>query len=307
MESKVTKALLVCGFLLIFLCMLNLIPLLPDKQNKDHKERCYNVMNNSKQIIPRHIHQIYFDMEGKDILNRYQFARKSWLNLCPGFRYTLWDKPMVDNLVRENFPSLYQLYSSQSEWISKTNIGRYIIIYKFGGIYADIDMECIQNVEPLLSKIYNQKDNFLLHRGDNFDRIAIDFFAATANHSLLAHALSSLPKASTYWYLLPYIKNMFTTGTPYFNNCYKSFQNKCQLFEISYKNEYVHHHRASSWHRWDGKIISTVWFQRGLLLKIVTFVFLVITFFVVFRRRKYRRMKVQVLLRLINLTERTNN
>ncbi|CAC5403560.1 unnamed protein product [Mytilus coruscus] len=125
-------------------------------------------------IIPQHIHQMYFDVNGMDHLNQYEFARKSWLKCCSGCRYTLWNESMVDNFVKEQYPSLFNLYSNYQQWVLKIDLGKYAIVHYFGGIYADIDLECTKNITSLLLRIHSQRKQVLLHRGD-FGTFTNDF------------------------------------------------------------------------------------------------------------------------------------
>ncbi|CAG2224991.1 CSG1 [Mytilus edulis] len=253
--AKEMSALCACGTVLIILCIIHVIPSLRNNDQSQLKEECRETdlrKRDDISQIPRHIHQIYFDInkDGQAHLQKYQFAQQTWAKLCPDFKYTLWNQSMVDDLIKKYYPGIFKLYSNLPAWISKINVGKFTIIHHYGGIYADNDIECLQNVKSLLQNVYNQNQQAVFKSGDNFDRFAIDFFAATANHPLLEHVIAGLPYAKRK-YLLPYLNNMLTTGTAYFNIRFKSFENKCAVSALPYNNEYIVHHRASSWHSWD--------------------------------------------------------
>ncbi|XP_071122184.1 uncharacterized protein [Mytilus edulis] len=287
--AKEMSALCACGTVLIILCIIHVIPSLRNNDQSQLKEECRETdlrKRDDISQIPRHIHQIYFDInkDGQAHLQKYQFAQQTWSKLCPDFKYTLWNQSMVDDLIKKYYPGIFKLYSNLPAWISKINVGKFTIIHHYGGIYADNDIECLQNIKSLLQNVYNQNQQAVFKSGDNFDRFAIDFFAATANHPLLEHVIAGLPYAKRK-YLLPYLNNMLTTGTAYFNIRFKSFKNKCEVSALPYSNEYIVHHRASSWHSWDGKIIYVVWFKRGVLMKTLSLLIFAIIVYILYRNR----------------------
>ena len=119
-------------------------------ENKEFWEQIiekYNLFLNSppkkKEIVPRTIHQIWI---GSSIPKKYDTWRKSWMKQNPEFEYILWDEKKIleIGLINEK-----QFKQTKSYGI-KSDIARYEILYKFGGIYADTDFEAIKPVDPKL-------------------------------------------------------------------------------------------------------------------------------------------------------------
>lgn len=54
-------------------------------------------------------------------------------------------------LIVEHYSEYLPLYDSFTRGIERADFARYALMEKYGGIYADLDMECIRSIEPLLS------------------------------------------------------------------------------------------------------------------------------------------------------------
>ena len=290
MTSKESVLRFACGIfvIVILIIFLHFLPTFMYVYNTYFTEISYK-HNTPKPItgvprIPKLIHQAYFNNNNDGLLDKYRFAQESWSKRNPDFKYKLWSKAMVDNLVKKHYPELHELYLSYPSWLNRNEVGRYVIIHRFGGIYADLDIQCTCNISRMIWKAYSDKKDVVLHLGD-LDLASNDFFAATKRHPFLSHVISGL-KESNRWYLFPYLNIMLTTGATYFHGRYRSYKWKDQCMSLSDVNEYFAHLHASSWHAWDGKII--IWFyRRGYIIKLLLlFVILLILFKVYYQRKK---------------------
>ena len=95
------------------------------------------------------VHQIFFNIgkgELKDIPRFYR-CHKNNKSKCrkQGIQYKLWSRSMVEDLLdkRENL-EYKRLYYDFSQDIMRIDFARYLILYRFGGIYIDLDI-CIMN------------------------------------------------------------------------------------------------------------------------------------------------------------------
>lgn len=96
-------------------------------------------------MIPRVIHQTWKDK----CLPVPQEWPESWCQKNPGWDYRLWTDDDLLHLVREYYPSLEPLYHSYSLQIQRADLGRYLILHQCGGLYADIDTDCIGSAQML--------------------------------------------------------------------------------------------------------------------------------------------------------------
>lgn len=90
----------------------------------------------------RVIHQIWglcARDAGKEPPLNLRKCSESWQG-HPGFEYRRWDRPSIESLLdstpwRETFDQL-------PHWVEQCDFARYVIVYIFGGIYADMDTIC---------------------------------------------------------------------------------------------------------------------------------------------------------------------
>jgi mannosyltransferase OCH1-like enzyme len=104
-------------------------------------------------MIPKIIHQTA--PKDKNLWHPIWFkCHDSWKEHYPESEYThiMWNDEDIDNLVKEEFPEYLDLYNSFSFHIIKIDFIRYCILYKYGGIYADMDMFCYKNFYNELEK-----------------------------------------------------------------------------------------------------------------------------------------------------------
>jgi len=87
-----------------------------------------------------------------------------WSSTCVSknlsFRHILWDD--ADNLrfVQEQFPWFLPTYEGYDLEIKRADAIRYMFLYTYGGIYIDMDFECLQPFDSLL-KEYSHYDILL--------------------------------------------------------------------------------------------------------------------------------------------------
>ena len=97
----------------------------------------------SNQKIPKVIHQVWI---GGKIPEKYKRWTESWLVHNPDYDYILWDDRKVQDLSIVST----KVYMSQVNLGAKSDILRYYILEKFGGIYADTDFECLRPIPTRL-------------------------------------------------------------------------------------------------------------------------------------------------------------
>lgn len=95
------------------------------------------------------VHQIFFNIgkgELKEIPRFYQ-CYKNNKSKCQkqGIQYKLWSRKMVEDLLNKRENSDYKrLYFDFDQDIMRIDFARYLILYRFGGIYIDLDI-CMMN------------------------------------------------------------------------------------------------------------------------------------------------------------------
>ena len=94
----------------------------------------------NKQIIPKIIHQIWIGP--RKLPNNYKKWMNTWKIYNPEWEYILWDEDMINKLNLKN-----QLaYKASKNPGFKSDIARYEILNKYGGIYLDTDFQCLKSI-----------------------------------------------------------------------------------------------------------------------------------------------------------------
>lgn len=131
--------------------------------------------------VPRRLHQTWKDAHPP----RRHFSprwRKSLQHANPGWQYQLWTDDENRALVAARYPWLLETYDAYPTAIQRADVARYLIVHTYGGVYADLDIQCFRPFAPLLQ----QHDASLLlsyKQGSNFSRGASNsIFGSTAHH-----------------------------------------------------------------------------------------------------------------------------
>jgi mannosyltransferase OCH1-like enzyme len=100
------------------------------------------------QKIPKIIHQTWKD---KKIPMLYQPLIDTWRENHTDWQFVLWTDEMNRDLIEKKHPDFLSSYDSFPLNIQRVDAARYFILYEYGGVYIDLDFECLANIEPLLS------------------------------------------------------------------------------------------------------------------------------------------------------------
>ncbi len=103
-------------------------------------------------MIPKIIHQTA-PQDRRNWHPIWKFCQESWKQQYPkeDFTHIFWNDGDNDKFIRTEFPEYYQLYQDfGNNVILKVDFVRYAILYKYGGIYADMDIFFNKNFYSML-------------------------------------------------------------------------------------------------------------------------------------------------------------
>lgn len=86
--------------------------------------------------IPQIIHQTY---KNKELPQIYAMCQKEIRRLHPDFEYRFYTDEDIDSFIKKDFPEYYKRFNELPRMIMKIDMFRYFLMYKYGGIYADLD------------------------------------------------------------------------------------------------------------------------------------------------------------------------
>lgn len=79
--------------------------------------------------------------------------RRGWLTKNPQLRYRLYDDQESRTVVADVAPEHLTAYDAMPFPVMRADVFRYAVMYRDGGIYADIDMECMAALPPALFEL----------------------------------------------------------------------------------------------------------------------------------------------------------
>ena len=98
--------------------------------------------------IPKIIHQLW---KTQDLPLRYQALALSWQQHHPDWDYHLWTDQTIRAFVATHFPDFLTTFDGYTDNICRADAGRYMILSHFGGLYADLDAECLRPFDEITS------------------------------------------------------------------------------------------------------------------------------------------------------------
>lgn len=94
--------------------------------------------------IPKVIHYCWFG--GNKLPNEYVRYIKSWKKYCPDYEIKQWNEQNFDFSQNKYAQQAYQ----QKKWAFVSDYVRLKVIYDYGGIYLDTDVELLKSLDDLL-------------------------------------------------------------------------------------------------------------------------------------------------------------
>lgn len=97
--------------------------------------------------IPKNIFQTHKSLRYIQTKAKLLNAVNTWTKFSKEFTYYFYNNDMCDEFIKNNFEEkVYNAYTLLPMGVMKADLWRYCILYKYGGIYSDVDTIC--NVNP---------------------------------------------------------------------------------------------------------------------------------------------------------------
>jgi hypothetical protein len=98
--------------------------------------------------VPRILHQTWKDGDVPAPLRGFQ---RSWLAHNPDWEYHFWTDASARRFVAERYPRFLATYDRYAHPIARVDAVRYLWLHHGGGVYADLDFECLRPLAPFLA------------------------------------------------------------------------------------------------------------------------------------------------------------
>jgi len=137
--------------------------------------------------IPKIIHQTYKNYNLPVI---YKNCQNEIKRLNPDFEYRFYTDQDIDKFMKDNFQEYYDKFNELPRKIMKIDMFRYFLMYKFGGLYADLDYLMLKPFDLTEKKIVlpsNREDEI-----GNPICLGNCIFASEAQHPFWKYLMNSL-------------------------------------------------------------------------------------------------------------------
>jgi mannosyltransferase OCH1-like enzyme len=134
--------------------------------------------------IPHVIHQ--FAPGNRDVWHAsWGPCHDSWKHHFDSFEHHLWTDEAIDDFVHRRFGAdFYDVFNSFAHPIQRLHVARYLVMYEYGGIYADMDVECM---DDFYDHLHAGKANLIYNDDDTFHNALM---ASPAHHPFWHYVLS---------------------------------------------------------------------------------------------------------------------
>jgi len=142
----------------------------PSRNNLDHLIKHY-----PKPVTRKIPYNLFQTFETKDISPALQAFLDTWKERNPQYTYIFHDSNDREQFMKEFDIRAWKAYRRLIPGAFKADLWRCCVLYKYGGVYADIDMVCVGKIDDFL----NETTEFVL--ADNLDeKLLCNAFIATA-------------------------------------------------------------------------------------------------------------------------------
>jgi len=187
-------------------------------------------MQNRNMKIPCIIHQIY-DNPAEPHESLLALA-ETWKKHHPAWEYRFWGKKEIEDFIKEEFSDFFPIYKSYSFNVQRWDAIRYLILYKIGGLYVDLDYECIEPIDSLLNNSLcclgmEPTVNAISH--DKSFIVGNAFMASMPEHPFFKAIIEEMINGEKYSTLTKALQIMETTGPFMITRLYEQYPKKDEI------------------------------------------------------------------------------
>ncbi len=80
----------------------------------------------------------------------WNMCQRTWFEQFPQHMYLMWTDEGVDDFIKTKYPAFYPIFRAYDKNIKRFDAVRYFLLYEYGGIYADMDYQCVKAFHHVL-------------------------------------------------------------------------------------------------------------------------------------------------------------
>ena len=148
-----------------------------------------------KCSIPKKIFQTW-EVKENEMTEEMQKIVNTWKQFNPDYEYNFYDKNDRELFIKNNFSKqIYEAYCRILPGAYKADLWRYCVLYKYGGVYIDIDSICMNSIDKFLfhqlefvGLVDFNRDSTLIVEGSH--NLANGFIASVPNCKILENCIN---------------------------------------------------------------------------------------------------------------------
>lgn len=238
------------------------------------------------------IHQIWFSgIQSKNKADisykKLQKFRDSWTINNPEWFHIIWNNKMANDFIKLYFPRYLKLYRNFTYEIQRCDILRYFLLYKYGGIYADMDYYCNKSFDSILETYKN--DIYLVQTPNNFmynTYVSNSLMYSVPSHKFWLKLINNIKNNDISHYYTKHIIIMYSTGPAMLTNTFNEYKYRYNVKYFPYelfnpygiadikiinKNIYTYHLGKGEWENDDSKFMIFLYTNYTIISLIIIF------------------------------------
>jgi mannosyltransferase OCH1-like enzyme len=255
-----------------------------------------------KNKIPRIIHQTWKDY---NVPEHWVKAVESCKSIHRHYKYVHWTDADMDEFVQAIYPDFYPTYKNYKYHIQRCDAFRYLILYRYGGIYIDMDIICRKKLDDLLHY------DIVFSRSSNISScVTNSFMMCIPNHPFMKYVIDHLKlyqesyaSFGKHWHVMNstgpvYLKKMVDTYISKMRHeiprCYfltqAEFAGDCNACseKICLGGTYFSHVKGHSWHEADSVIYNMLMCNKRSSLTILFLIIIGLIIYIVVVEKNIR-------------------
>ncbi|KAK4160645.1 glycosyltransferase [Cladorrhinum sp. PSN259] len=227
-------------------------------------------------------------------------VRQSCLDVHPGWKSYMWTDASADEFVRREYPELWDMWKFGYRFpIQRIDALRYMVLYRYGGVILDMDLQCKRGLGPL------RRFEFVAPAAHPTG-FSIGFMMAAKGNEFVGQLVDNLKRYNRHWLGLPYPTVMFSTGCHYASTIHAFQSNRTELKILSgtRENPKMHslngpvstpifnHLGSSSWHSYDAALIVSIGKAHAWTLPLMMMMGSLVSFILIRRIRRRGLLKL---------------
>ncbi|EMR10868.1 hypothetical protein PNEG_01015 [Pneumocystis murina B123] len=216
-------------------------------------------VDTKKEAIPRIIHQTW---KNETIPEKWEEAYDSCKKKHPNYEYIFWTDEKARDFIAQEYSWFLDQYDKYPYNIQRVDSFRYFVLVHYGGIYIDLDIECLKPLDPLLS--YGAWLRITDPTG-----ISNDVMGSVPYHPFFVFVINHLKSSSGNW-IFPYLTVMATTGPLFLSVMLEKYMfflssdafalEHVRIVTPDISNKIFKNFHGSTWHQKDAWFFF--WLQR---------------------------------------------